>query len=107
MKKWNKFLGLGLSVALLTGALAGCSAPNGDKLKSTATPAPTAAPANETPLIETEDVVEKLTGIPGGTTMFTVDGEAVTGLAPKVIKAVGHYGPARLVKDLLQIICAV
>lgn len=39
--------------------------------------------------------------------MFTVDGEHISGLAPKVIKAVGHYGPARLVKDLLQIICAV
>ncbi len=39
--------------------------------------------------------------------MFTVDGEHVSGLAAKALKAVGKYGPVSLLKDLLQIICAV
>lgn len=39
--------------------------------------------------------------------MFTVDGEHLSGLAVKAVKAVGRYGPASLIKDLLQLICAV
>lgn len=84
MKKLNRILGLGLSAALLVGSLAGCTNQGGDP---TASPSPTATPgtsatpgvfATGTPMVETEDVIQKLVGIPRDTTIFTVDGAAVT-----------------------------
>lgn len=81
MKKSSKLLGLTLSAALLAGTLAGCTAPGGITPNKN-TPAPTTSPTTSAqdapPLVATEDVVEKLTGTPKDTVMFTVDGEDVT-----------------------------
>lgn len=82
MKNWNKILGLGLSAALLTGVLAGCATT--DKPGGTASPSvnPTATasatPGSDSPMVVTEDMIQKFAGIPGNTTLFTVDGDAVT-----------------------------
>ncbi|SBW12631.1 PPIC-type PPIASE domain protein [uncultured Eubacteriales bacterium] len=77
MKNWKKLLGLGLSAALMVGALAGCTS-NGDG-QPTGTPSPTASAAvDEVPLVATEDSVQAVVGIPGDTVMFTVNGENIT-----------------------------
>lgn len=75
MKNLRKLLGITLSAAMLTGVLAGCTTSEKPG-ENSPTPTPTAQGA--TPLVATEDVVEKLTGIPGETPLFTVDGEPVT-----------------------------
>lgn len=77
MKNWSKLLGLTLSAALLTGTLAGCTQGKDGKAGEV-TPTPTASLEGATPMVATEDVVEKLAGISGSTVMFTVDGEPVT-----------------------------
>ncbi len=80
MKNLNRILGLGLSAALLMGAAAGCTKTEGGNqgTNPTANPTATAGTANTVPMVETEDVIQKLVGIPRDTTVFTVDGADVT-----------------------------
>lgn len=78
MKNWNKILGLGLSAALLTGVLAGCATTDKPSGTGTPTASPTATTGTDAPMVATEDMIQKFAGIPADTTMFTVDGDAVT-----------------------------
>lgn len=68
-----------LSGALLVGALAGCTTNDAGNVSPDATaavPSPSSAPAGSVELYG--DVIETIMGFPGDTTMFTVNGIAVT-----------------------------
>lgn len=78
MKIFGRILGAGLSLSLLLGTLAGCG--QGGTSPS-ASPSATAAPLTggaAAPLVETEDVTQKLLGYSRDTTLFTVDGAGVS-----------------------------
>lgn len=85
MKATKKILGAALSGALLIGAMAGCAQTPADPTSSVS-PSPTvSATPSESPAaqfgdfdLETPDVTMALLGIPGTTTVMTVDGAEVS-----------------------------
>lgn len=94
MKTWNRILGLSLSAALLIGTITGCTTPTEGNAEGS--PDPTASVETEAPLVKTEDMVQKLVGIPADTVMYTVDGKDVTAeqfyyWLATAIENVGYY----------------
>lgn len=95
MKNLKRTLALGLSGVLLAGALAGC-APKGEGSSpaptGSASPSPAAAPAD----VSTEDMIQKLVGIPRDSVIFTADGVGVSAeifyyWLGYMIDSVGYY----------------